>query len=842
MGRARALLGRQSLVYAHEAGGETHLAIPGPLVMVVEGGTRPHRDGLVGYGRRREAVLPSRCCGSCGIVTKMLEHPTSRHVHTWSSPPRVLLLINQPMDDASWYDTVLEAIQKNYSHWAGHTFGILDCPNGILDPLHAHTAILFDPDLVFWHDSPPTQRYHPQHEFTGWRPFSDSWRVSELAFNDDPFEDSFIGRTEHFPANDHTRVLQPAPGSASAHAPLYIQRVELAETPQGCQWTRMRSSERTRTCLARASTIADRPLIVPQCDANRAESMRLAAYYGAVPIEGPWSAFQFPAYGTAQPPPNACTPWHAAAVGLITHCRPHRTPIVVCGGKAADFCVFYTLRRCMGNVTWISSEEEAHPSLAEFSRRSTSEVLVLLGSRSVEIGNALSKIAPDLKFRHGNPSLLSRLRRDDIYVQGTREQHFVNFTNQTSDFSVQAKRPTFPDDEENRGCAWISVSEFHNYSPPRNDAVAELTWAKLSNSHYGLSTGDICNVRMTGQHERSLILSRVTDSSTPVSWVVLSDLEILGALFRPYTITPSAATVQHFRALELVGGIRSLGRLFADKFESAIIEVILQRHRKRKGVLGRHSAVRGQNVLSRRDLDTLASKMCVPEAYRDRAIIRLVESHVLERGFCLRCLHCSSADWYSETSVSPFFSCYRCGRQNPLAPRTFCIRKGASEPLFMYALAEDVRALRASNGHVASLALANIYHQQLSVRGSRFAQTEISVLKKHDSKPWMEVDFAATLDGRLILGEGKTTSNSHGDADVCREQIERYATLSRKIDAWAMVFATDSDSGWAKNEERCMRIFRESNSSTKVMFWGPSELHNFSSPVEYSESELFQEG
>lgn len=195
-----------------------------------------------------------------------------------------------------------------------------------------------------------------------------------------------------------------------------------------------------------------------------------------------------------------------------------------------------------------------------------------------------------------------------------------------------------------------------------------------------------------------------------------------------------------------------------------------------------------------------------------RAIVdRYLSRGIVRRGYLLKCGHCLHLQWYDLSDLGQSFQCGRCRTSTTITQETW--RRG-SEPPTYYDLAEVARQALGGNVEVPIAALT-----RLQARAASFAETsEMEVTGPDGNK--VEIDLLAICDGRIILGEAKTSDHLHSTASAERAWLSRFSSVANAICADEAVFATAS-AGWRQPTiERIHEAFPETPGGVRVRLLG----------------------
>jgi hypothetical protein len=288
---------------------------------------------------------------------------------------------------------------------------------------------------------------------------------------------------------------------------------------------------------------------------------------------------------------------------------------------------------------------------------------------------------------------------------------------------------------------------------------------------------DLLRFRITNSRYARLQI----DNDSPVDFRVPSLKDILAALLQE-------AGVTHFREAHHSQYQRVLlGR--SGSLESACILLKSSGYRELFKVLSNGTnqqlpgrPLDGRRVLPQTDLckilyvalpskteDYLQTASSLPEAAS-----HLIRLQLLERGFQLNCLHCSSTKWYRAEDVGQLFRCQRCYKEQLIE----------SNPPWLYKLPEVIFQAFDLDSEVPLLALGHL---------KKNAQYNFEY--ELDSEVWIDdstkknIDFSCLRDGRVYIGEAKSNDV------IDKEQFEFYENLAAQAFLDGIVFAT-STTNW----------------------------------------------
>lgn len=164
---------------------------------------------------------------------------------------------------------------------------------------------------------------------------------------------------------------------------------------------------------------------------------------------------------------------------------------------------------------------------------------------------------------------------------------------------------------------------------------------------------------------------------------------------------------------------------------------------------------------------------------------RLTRIGAIRRGLLLQCERCHWLEWYGLEDLGQTFKCFRCSHTNLIEQRRW--NKPHLEPSWFYDLDHAIREGLRQNGRIPLLALdrmrretkrAFTYTVDFEVTGPDYGEGH---------RP--ELDFAAVVDGALIVGEAKKQSNLGGGSET-QGKLDRLIAVARQLTADSICFAT----------------------------------------------------
>jgi hypothetical protein len=162
----------------------------------------------------------------------------------------------------------------------------------------------------------------------------------------------------------------------------------------------------------------------------------------------------------------------------------------------------------------------------------------------------------------------------------------------------------------------------------------------------------------------------------------------------------------------------------------------------------------------------------------------LLEKSLLRRGVVLKCNTCNEANWYGTASMGEGarLDCRRCESAIKVTPEAWL--QPLEEPHWFYELNELLYRAVKNNCQVPILAL-----EYLSRRARTFQYSPELDLAKAGT-PHAEIDLLCFRDGKIILGEAKSTERISSTTREARKSLERLRAAAVRLGAHEVVLAT----------------------------------------------------
>jgi hypothetical protein len=166
----------------------------------------------------------------------------------------------------------------------------------------------------------------------------------------------------------------------------------------------------------------------------------------------------------------------------------------------------------------------------------------------------------------------------------------------------------------------------------------------------------------------------------------------------------------------------------------------------------------------------------------------LLDKGILTRGLIAQCDNCLYSGWYPATRVGRTFDCDRCRTRQVLRAGNW---KKPTEPMWFYELAEVVFQALNSDCRDVVLALSEIKKE--SRRGFHY-EPQMELFES--GRLVSEVDIWAISNGRVVLGEAKSTNRLGRDENEERKEATKLLTATQACGADNALFASTSKQGW----------------------------------------------
>lgn len=492
--------------------------------------------------------------------------------------------------------------------------------------------------------------------------------------------------------------------------------------------------------------------------------------------------------------------------------------VVVIGDTVDDFCLYYSLSRlhekvCWLPLAWLRSCHRTHTQ--NYKRYKQGQPLRELGQTQrityslidlfwqlTEYGNGEKRI--ELRSMSLNSRQLAAYRQqmtvccmidsarfgariDYVPIERTsttctlrvfEEDNYstnesVTFIGNDSVSPFATPRPKNFSEVQPTGHYWLASLRVEGYEPP----PLPMLGTEIVNIHGSGTESRVANDGIVYHCPNIGYFGGGIDAVLIRPKIHLPDeMALLGAYFGSIGVTIQYSDKGRYLAdtLDRFGGLDALAafikngrtRLIFDKFMS------------------RKTAKDGSIIYLANDQRAYLNLAAVRAAVRDKEraaglVDDLIGRRVFERGYIFHCERCSLSSWYSLDALTSEFTCNRCSlRQQFRLPHW----KQPFEPHWYYKLAETVYQFYGHNSHLTAQAL-----WKLKTRSKLAFQfvPEIELIGFPVQGKKKELDIACMLDGRIIIGEGKTEALHPKDADKFETLLQM---LGKRPDG--LIFAT----------------------------------------------------
>ena len=231
------------------------------------------------------------------------------------------------------------------------------------------------------------------------------------------------------------------------------------------------------------------------------------------------------------------------------------------------------------------------------------------------------------------------------------------------------------------------------------------------------------------------------------------------------------------RAISLFSGLGKLSSLLRDKRTVTIFDQFLRQHHTGEGVLkdGQY-----RRALTLSDMEEAVmnlnrtktrKKRAEVSAFVDQLLRELIQGGAVHSGYVLDCPDCKLEEWYPIDEVTETFRCRRC----------LTIQTRPPGPSIFFRLNEALYQAYLNNFAVPALVL-DVLHNSSSASFIFSPQIKLEASNAHSP----EVDIVAICDGKLSIGEAKSTNK------IKQEQFGVLETIAVGVGAKQIVFGTTS--------------------------------------------------
>lgn len=506
-----------------------------------------------------------------------------------------------------------------------------------------------------------------------------------------------------------------------------------------------------------------------------------------------------------------------------THLDYKEPVVVIVGDGVEDFCLYYSLSRLHENIFWLPLTwlKDSHRAAAENEKlyregrpmrefdeehRWTFRLIDLFFER-IEHGRGEKRIelrSASLSFRQlaarrrqiidccmvDQPTFATLIDCEPIEKSSTRcilrvfeEDNYSNsepvvFIGKDGVTPFPTPKPKNFSAVKPYGHFWLTSLQIEGYEPPSLPSLGPA----IVNIH-GLGTESrVANDGIAYHCPNVAYFGGGLDAVLVRPKIHMPDeMELLGAYFAEIGVTIRYSdkgnyfldTVERFGSLDAAGEFIKARRTrrILDKFMS-------------KAIAADGSIIYLDND-QRAYLSFEAIRASVGGKEEAAALIdNLVRKRIVERGYIFQCERCRLASWYGIDALTVEFVCSRCSFRQQF---TVSHWKQPLEPRWYYKLAETVYQFYFHNSH---LTLQVLYKLKGESKRAFHYVPEIDLLDFPVPGKKRELDIACILDGKIVLGEGKTGKSK---SEILRPRdAEKFETIvgmhGRRPDE--IVFAT----------------------------------------------------
>jgi hypothetical protein len=231
------------------------------------------------------------------------------------------------------------------------------------------------------------------------------------------------------------------------------------------------------------------------------------------------------------------------------------------------------------------------------------------------------------------------------------------------------------------------------------------------------------------------------------------------------------------RAISLFGGLGKLSSLLRDKRVVTIFNQFLRHHHTGEGVI-KDGQYRRALMLSDMEEAIMSlnrtrtrKKRAEVSAFIDQLLRTLIQAGAVYSGYVLDCPDCNLEEWYPISEVTETFRCRRC----------LTVQTRPPNPSIFFRLNEALYQAYLNNFAVPALVLEVLHN---SSRASFIFSPQIKLEATDVYSP--EVDIVAICDGKLSIGEAKSTNR------IKQEQFSALETIALGVSAKQIIFGTTS--------------------------------------------------
>lgn len=508
-------------------------------------------------------------------------------------------------------------------------------------------------------------------------------------------------------------------------------------------------------------------------------------------------------------------PFAMSMAGLGTFVRPlplrSDWPLVVTVGDAADdFALALALDRCMGPGLWVPPDVLGSDTVKALAAALNSTRVREDRNREIHLTSCsldesrLEELANELNealwtdTERVSPSMPAPLppRRPLTVMDNQRSGSIEDeiFVGDTTGRGIRAQLPTGvePTGPMHPLSWWNDVSSGGHQLPtrwPLNEHIVARAGSWKSRARVTRDGLSFCSHGL-GFISAGQRLEQIVDSPRLRFLDAKSVFEILAAE-AGLSLTESSAGRYASQTTTLWGGLSPL----IEDLQVPVVRQILDAYQS----TARSGKEPGNYIPDRRYLSHGdLSRVTEASPHLTDILDRFLRSGIVRRGLCLACPQCLYFGWYDASDVGRLFRCWRC-RTETVVDSTV-LKGGGAEPTWYYALAEVVYQADRHNFSVPVLALHQVAEKAHSVLGMTEHKVTFPPGEGAAEADEVEIDLWGIIDGRIVLGEAKSSSQLDSSSDERKKKAWRLRRAAEALTADTVVLATAQDS-WAPSAE-----------------------------------------
>ncbi len=477
---------------------------------------------------------------------------------------------------------------------------------------------------------------------------------------------------------------------------------------------------------------------------------------------------------------------------------------VVCGDKAADFCLALALDRCYGDAAWFPQSFVHGDDEVAAAARSTL-ALIVDGLRSAAEGRrptvVTSATLPTSDVTEAARTLLRRAVDDDRVGVAEparlplgrswrlldREQFdrigSEPFVASELAGELQLLRPSLARANDVWDCTWQVDVALDGYQLPARQALnghlvpEQHPWTLLRSSTDGISYFSHSMGLVAGGSSLEQTLARPR--------LRLPDARgVFDALLAQAGLRSEDSSAGRYTqaTLDLWGGLEPLAADLRRPSTSNLLHAYVRPEPNRQSSRqpGIFLEVQRRWFLSLQEAMLLSGTT----GQETRTLLdALVGKRILRRGLILQCRRCSYAGWYRLEDLGQTFTCGRC-QQTSLITQPAWKQPADGEPHWYYDLDEVVHLALKHDIRAPILALSEL------AEGARSVLTRPEADVYRSARHVAEIDLWAVINGAILVGEAKTVDQLHSDRTKERAAARRLVEIAAAVTADEVILAT----------------------------------------------------